>query len=73
MRAINCTLTALAFAVSVTQAASVNIVNPGFETDSGLLTAGTTWSDNTPTGWLDPDNPGANPKSYVLENIGGFA
>jgi hypothetical protein len=63
----------IVFTVSAAQAATVNIVNPGFESDAGLVNGATTWSDNTPTGWLDPDNPGTNPNSNFIENIGGFA
>ena len=73
MRALFCLLTLGILGLIPARAASVNIVNPGFESDVGLVNAGTTWSDNTPTGWLDPDNPGANANSNFLENISGFA
>jgi hypothetical protein len=73
MRAIFRILTVTLLGLSSAGAASITIVNPGFESDAGLVNAGTTWSDNTPTGWLDPDNPGTNANSNFLENIGGFA
>jgi hypothetical protein len=49
------------------RAASVTIVNPGFETDA-LAPGG--WSDAAPTGWVDP--AGATNANF-LENIAGFA
>jgi hypothetical protein len=73
MRPLIRILALLVAGISTAGAVAVNIVNPGFESDAGLLTAGTTWSDNTPTGWLDPDNPGGNPNSNFLENIAGFS
>jgi hypothetical protein len=73
MRAIFCFLAATLLATASARATAVTIINPGFESDVGLVNAGTTWSDNTPTGWQDPDNPGANPNSNFIENIGGFA
>lgn len=73
MRLLVRTIAVLIAAAATSRAAFVNIVNPGFESDTGLVTAGATWSDNTPTGWLDPDNPGTNANSNFLENIGGFA
>ena len=66
-------LSALAlFGIVPAQAVSVTIVNSGFETDAATAQAGGGWSDNTPTGWADPDNPGSNPNSNFIETIGGF-
>ena len=52
------------------QAASVTIVNPGFETDAATAQAGGGWSDNVPTGWGDPDG---NSNTNFIETITGFA
>lgn len=51
----------------VAQAASVTIVNPGFEA-AGLAAGG--WSDNAPTGWSDPQG---NDNTNFIEVISGFA
>jgi hypothetical protein len=73
MRAIVRILVLTLLGASAARAASITIVNSGFEADAGLVNGGTTWSDNTPTGWLDPDNPGSNPNSNFIENISGFS
>ncbi len=52
------------------QAASVSIVNPGFESDAAAVAAGGGWADAVPSGWADPN--GASNGNF-MEQIGGFA
>ena len=70
MRVSLYTLAVLAFAAARTQAASVPIVNPGFEDDTANAAAGGGWTDAQPTGWTDP---AGGDNSNFIENIGGFS
>lgn len=55
---------------NVARGAALSIVNSGFETDAGILSGGTSWSNNAPTGWSDPQG---NDNTNFLENIANFA
>ena len=52
------------------RAAALSIVNPGFESDAGVVSGGTSWSNNAQTGWSDPQG---NDNTNFIENIGGFS
>ena len=70
MRTLLCIFASAAITAVTARAASVTITNPGYEDD--VLAPGA-WSDATPNGWLDPDNPGGNPNANFIEYIAGFA
>jgi hypothetical protein len=61
---------ALAASAGIAGAASVNIINPGFEDDVALVQGSGGWSDAVPNGWSDPQG-GDN--TNFMETIGGFA
>jgi hypothetical protein len=62
-------LIALAASAEIAGAASVNIVNPGFEDDLALIQGGGGWSDAVPNGWSDPQG-GDN--TNFMETIGAL-
>ncbi len=70
MRTSLIAVTALVFAVARAQAASIPILNPGFELDTAAAAGGGGWTDAVPTDWSDPQG-GDN--TNFIENIGGFA
>ncbi len=52
------------------QAATIPIVNPGFEDDLPTVAAPGAWSDAAPTGWQDP---AGGDNSNFIEYISGFS
>ena len=70
MRSLVVTLILVACAAIQARAAAVTITTPGFEDDLGTVGGPGGWSNNAPTGWIDPQG---NDNTNFIENISSFA